>query len=166
LNAVRTAIVCQDELARQRDKGGTYFTMRVAIHYGRVYLARFIADEETVQTTVIGRNVNLAGRLSSASKKPIEEDEAVEEPLAAAARKSGVKVSVDENGTLFNEGIAISRDTLMQIENHVPLVHGEGVIECADDVLKRKITFRYAGDARFKGVRSSLPVYEVHDHRV
>ena len=37
--------------------------MGIAIHYGRVYLARFIADEETVQTTVIGRNVNLAGRL-------------------------------------------------------------------------------------------------------
>ena len=45
-------------------QGKTYFKMGIAIHYGRVYLARFIADEETVQTTVIGRNVNLAGRLS------------------------------------------------------------------------------------------------------
>ena len=49
--------------------------MGVAIHYGRVYLARFIDDEESVQTTVIGRNVNLAGRLSSAAKKPMDEDE-------------------------------------------------------------------------------------------
>jgi class 3 adenylate cyclase len=166
LNAVRTAVVCQDELARQREKGGTYFTMRVAIHYGRVYLARFIADEETVQTTVIGRNVNLAGRLSSASKRPIEEDETVDEtPRAKAPRASGVQVSVDENGVLFNESIAISRDTLVQIENNFPLVHGEGIIECADEVLRRKIVFRYAGDARFKGVRSSLPVYEVHAQR-
>jgi class 3 adenylate cyclase len=163
LNAVRTAVVCQDELARQREKGGTYFTMRVAIHYGRVYLARFIADEETVQTTVIGRNVNLAGRLSSASKKPIEEDETVETPRAKVPAAG--QVSVDENGVLFNEGIAISRDTLVQIENNFPLVHGEGQIECTDEVLRRKIVFRYVGDARFKGVRSSLPVYEVHAQR-
>jgi hypothetical protein len=133
----------------------------VAIHYGRVYLARFIADEDAVQTTVIGRNVNLAGRLSSASKKPIEEDAADEAPKPAAANPSGPRVSVDESGALFNEGIAISRDTLVQIESQAPLVHREGTIEFDDDVLKRKIVFRYAGDARFKGVRSSLPVYEV-----
>ena len=29
-----------------------------------------------MQTTVIGRHVNLAGRLSSAAKAPIDEDEA------------------------------------------------------------------------------------------
>ena len=60
--------------------------MGIAIHYGRVYLARFIADEESVQTTVIGRNVNLAGRLSSAAKKPIDEDEARRAGAARPAR--------------------------------------------------------------------------------
>ena len=161
LNAVRTAILCQETLARQREQGATYFKMGIAVHYGRVYLARFIADEDTVQTTVIGRNVNLAGRLSSASKRPLEEDEGGEPQPPPRARASGLLVTVDESGVLFNEGIAISRDTLVQIEKELGLVHGDGAVECMDELLHRRIVFRYAGDAKFKGVRSSLPVYEV-----
>ena len=48
-----------------REAGRTWFKMGIAIHHGRVYLARFVAGG-TVQATVLGRNVNLAGRLSSA----------------------------------------------------------------------------------------------------
>ena len=61
LNALRTAVLCQETLTRLRREGKTYFKMGIAIHYGRVHVARFIADEESVQTTVIGRHVNLAG---------------------------------------------------------------------------------------------------------
>jgi class 3 adenylate cyclase len=161
LNAVRTAILCQEMLAKLREQGATYFKMGIAVHYGRVYLARFVADEETVQTTVIGRNVNLAGRLSSASKKPIEEDEGGEPEPPVRARASGLLVTVDESGVLFNEGIAISRETLAQIESQLSLVHRDGEIEFTDDLLHRRVVFRYSGDAKFKGVRSSLPVYEV-----
>jgi class 3 adenylate cyclase len=161
LNAVRTAILCQESLRRKREEGSTYFEMGVAIHYGRVYLARFFEDEDAVQSTVIGRNVNLAGRLSSAAKKPIEEDEGEAEDRPAPARASGIGVVVDSGGVLFNEGIAISRDTLGQLETHLALVHGEGVMEYEDEVIDRRILLRYAGDAKFKGVRSSLPVYEV-----
>src|SRR6185295_12826779 len=75
LNAVRTAIVCQNTIRKMREAGKTVFQMGISIHHGRVYLARFIADENSVQSTVIGRNVNLAGRLSSAAKKPMDEDE-------------------------------------------------------------------------------------------
>ena len=75
LNALRTAILCQESLRRKREDGRTWFKMGVAIHYGRVYLARFIAGPGELHSTVIGRNVNLAGRLSSAAKKPLEEDE-------------------------------------------------------------------------------------------
>ncbi|HEU0090753.1 MAG TPA: adenylate/guanylate cyclase domain-containing protein, partial [Vicinamibacteria bacterium] len=113
LNAVRTAVLCQDTLLRLRQEGKTYFKMGVAIHYGRVYIARFIEDEESVQTTVIGRNVNLAGRLSSASKKLIDEDEG---PPPAAGPPGEFEVTIDDAGTLFNEGIAISRDVLTQLE--------------------------------------------------
>ena len=67
-------MLCQETLRRKREAGRTYFKMGIAIHYGRVYLARFIAATASVQTTVIGRNVNLAGRLSSAAKRGIEED--------------------------------------------------------------------------------------------
>jgi hypothetical protein len=41
-------------------------------------------------------------------------------------------------------------------------VHGEGgVMEYEDETIDRRILIRYAGDAKFKGVRSSLPVYDV-----
>jgi len=43
LNALRTAILCQEALRRKREDGRTWFKMGVAIHHGRVYLARFIA---------------------------------------------------------------------------------------------------------------------------
>ncbi len=159
LNALRTAILCQESLARKREQGATWFMMGVAIHHGRVYLARFIAGPDEVHSTVIGRNVNLAGRLSSAAKKPLEEDEG-QAGADEAARLSG-RVRVDADGTLFNEGIAISRDTLNQLETHLALVHDEGVMEYEDEVIDRRIVIRYAGDAKFKGVRSSLPVYDV-----
>jgi class 3 adenylate cyclase len=162
LNAVRTAVLCQDTLLRLRQEGKTYFKMGIAIHYGRVYIARFIEDEESVQTTVIGRNVNLAGRLSSAAKKPVDEDE--EAPAAAPATRE-MHVTIDGSGTLFNEGIAVSRDTLMQLEANLPLEHAEGpgsrFMEYFDEQIGRRLVFQYAGDAKFKGVSSSFPVYEV-----
>ncbi len=162
LNALRTAILCQESLARKRQDGDTWFKMGVAIHHGRVYLARFIGAAGEVHSTVIGRNVNLAGRLSSAAKRPSEDDEGG----FGAADAPGTAVTVDGEGTLFNEGIAISRDTLQQIENNLALVHGECGIEYEDDTIERRILIRYAGDAKFKGVRSSLPVYDVaHDPR-
>jgi class 3 adenylate cyclase len=164
LNAVRSAILCQETLRGLRQQGKTYFKMGVAIHYGRVYLARFIADEASVQSTVIGRNVNLAGRLSSASKKAIDEDEPSAGP-ASDGPGPEFQVTVDESGALFNEGIAISRDTLMQLEAHLPLTHtdvgGFSQVEYFDEQVGRRILLRYAGDAKFKGVRSSVPVYAV-----
>ncbi|HET7745993.1 MAG TPA: adenylate/guanylate cyclase domain-containing protein [Vicinamibacteria bacterium] len=162
LNAVRTAVLCQETLSRLRREGKTVFRMGIAIHYGRVYVARFIADEDSVQTTVIGRNVNLAGRLSSAAKKPMDVDEG---SAAPAAQRGDVGVTVDASGTLFNEGIALSRDALQQLEANLPLVHREGEgtthVEYFDEQIGRRLFMRYAGDAKFKGVRSSFPVYEV-----
>ncbi len=165
LNALRTAILCQEALRHMRDEGKCGYKMGIAIHYGRVYLARFIADEDEVQVTVIGRNVNLAGRLSSAAKKPMEEDESDEVAPSGPARASGLRVTVDKSGVLFNEGIAISRDTLVQLEAHLPLVQNEegapSTMEYFDESIGRRLVIRYAGDAKFKGVRSSFPVYEV-----
>jgi class 3 adenylate cyclase len=164
LNAVRSAILCQETIRALRQQGKTYFKMGVAIHYGRVYLARFIADEMSVQTTVIGRNVNLAGRLSSASKKPLDEDEPSGGP-AVGGDGPEFQVTVDAGGVLFNEGIAISRDTLMQLEAQLPLtqsdVDGKSQLEYFDEQIGRRLLMRYAGDAKFKGVRSSVPVYAV-----
>jgi class 3 adenylate cyclase len=166
LNALRAAILCQDSLRALREAGRTEFKMGISIHYGRVYLARFIADEESVQNTVIGRNVNLAGRLSSAAKRSLDEGDGVTPPAPAPpARASGLSVIVDQSGTLFNEGIAISRETLAQLEAHLPLAHteerGRSLVEYFDEAIGRRILIRYAGDAMFKGVVSSFPTYEV-----
>src|SRR5436309_7531475 len=163
LNALRTAILCQQTLQRMREECTTYFKMGIAIHYGRVYIARFIADEQAVQTTVIGRNVNLAGRLSAGATRALDEDE---EPGAAGRSGApGMSVTVDASGTLINEGIAISRDTLVQLESQLPLVHvekdGRSVMEYFDEQISKRIQLSYAGDAKFKGVRSSFPVYAV-----
>jgi hypothetical protein len=66
---------------------------------------------------------------------------------------------------LFNEGIAISRDTLLQLESHLALVQSDSeggrVMEYFDEQIGRRLLIRYAGDAKFKGVQSSFPVYEV-----
>jgi class 3 adenylate cyclase len=165
LNAVRTAVMCQEALTRLRREGKTQFKMGVAIHYGRVYNARFIADEDTVQTTVIGRNVNVAGRLSSAAKKAIDEDEPSANGAASTSPRGDVGVQVDPDGTLFNEGIVLSREALQQLESHLALVHAEGEstthVEYFDEQIGRRLFMRYAGDAKFKGVSSSFPVYEV-----
>jgi class 3 adenylate cyclase len=157
LNALRVAILCQESLERKRREGRSWYKMGVAIHHGRAYLARFVAGSGDIQSTVIGRNVNLAGRLSSAAKRPGDE----EDESTRAASAPAVAVTVDSEGTLFNEGIAISRDTLGQLEKHLALVHGESGIEYEDEVIERRIVVRYAGDAKFKGIRSSLPVYQV-----
>jgi class 3 adenylate cyclase len=165
LNAVRTAVLCQETLNRLREEGKTYFKMGIAIHYGRAYVARFIAGENAVHTTVIGRSVNLAGRLSSAAKKHLDEDEGAAPAPAAPTRASGLQVTVDRSGVLFNEGIAVSRDALVQLESHLALVHADSdegrVLEYFDEQIGRRLLIRYAGDAKFKGVRSSFPVYEV-----
>ncbi len=164
LNALRSAILCQETLRALRQQGKTYFKMGVAIHYGRVYLARFIADEWSVQSTVIGRNVNMAGRLSSAAKKALDEDEATD-ANGGGGQGPEFQVTVDPGGVLLNEGIAISRDTLVQLEAHLPLtqtdIGGYSQLEYFDEQVGRRILMRYAGDAKFKGVRSSVPVYSV-----
>ncbi len=166
LNALRTAVLCQESLRRKRESGRTFFKMGVAIHYGRVYLARFIASHGELHSTVIGRNVNLAGRLSSAAKRGLEEDEEQGMPMEPR-QKAPLGVSVDGDGALFNEGIALSRDAVLQLEAHLALTHAEGgVMEYEDEAIGRRILIRYAGDARFKGVSASLPVYDAsHEER-
>jgi class 3 adenylate cyclase len=161
LNALRAAVLCQEALSQRREEGRTWFKMGIAIHHGRAYVARFMEGRGRVQATVIGRNVNLAGRLSSANRRPIEEDDGEAPPPAGPEAASGLQVSVDDEGTLFNEGIAISRDTLVHLETHIALVHGDDGMEYEDEVIDRRLVVRYAGDAKFKGVQSSLPVYAV-----
>lgn len=172
LNALRTAVLLQDKIRELRREGKTEFSMGVSVHHGRVVLAHFMGSSGGPDTTVIGRNVNVAGRLSSASKResadPFLEDaleESLHRELEQPAR-SELFVDVDAKGGLTNRGIAISRETLSAIEKVVNLQYpkrenGMQEAEYFDASINRKIRLRYVGDAKFKGVRSSLPVYSV-----
>lgn len=161
LNALRAAVLCQESLRRKRAERRTWFKMGIAIHHGRVYLARFVAGGG-VQATVIGRNVNLAGRLSSATKKAVADEDEGLLPLPGPDASARLQVKVDSDGALFNEGIAISRETLVHLESHLALVQTERGMEYEDEVTGWRLVLRYAGDAKFKGVRSTMPVYTVH----
>ena len=164
LNALRTAILLQEKIRELREGGQTEFTMGVSVHHGRVYLAHFVGSSGGQDTTVIGRNVNIAGRLSSASKREEEPDGASpdSEPLADLAE---ALVRVDSEGKLFNEGIAISREALRAVEEVLPLTRRDEVEdlygEFYDPSVKKTVRLRYAGDAKFKGVGVSVPVYSV-----
>jgi class 3 adenylate cyclase len=160
LNAVRSAILCQETMARLRQEGVTHFQMGVAIHYGRVYLARFVGGDGSVHATVIGRTVNLAGRLSSSGRALDEDSGRLPRPELRASA-AGLSVRVDPDGTLTNQGIALSQDTLAQLEAHLPLQHNGNGWVYYDESVGRRILVRYVGDAKFKGVRSAFPVYDV-----
>jgi class 3 adenylate cyclase len=173
LNALRTAILLQEKIRELRSEGKTHFAMGVSIHHGRVYLAHFVGSSGGQDTTVIGRNVNVAGRLSSASKREREEGEEAdfEDELEDAfdgfesMPSSELRVSVEAEGMLFNEGIAISRETVRAIEEILPLTPKDEVEdvygELYDDILKSRIVLRHVGDAKFKGVWGTFPIYSV-----
>ena len=172
LNAIRTAIELQDKIRELREEKKTHYTMGVSIHHGRVYLAHFIGSSGGQDTTVIGRNVNMAGRLSSASKRPRkEEDQGIgdeaEMPFDGVDREpqSAVRVTVGSDGMIFNEGIAMSRETVLALEQLLPLTRKEGVEgiygEFYDTTIKKRIVLRHVGDAKFKGVWGAFPVYSV-----
>jgi hypothetical protein len=112
-------------------------------------------------TTVIGRNVNLVGRMSSTSTLELEDEEAT---VFHHRTGSGTPlVFVDKHGALVNEGIALSREAVTAIEDVLPLTRYEEVEdwygEVFDPAIGKRIRIRYAGEAKFKGVRGSFPVY-------
>jgi class 3 adenylate cyclase len=130
--------------------------MGIGLHCGRVSVARFLRDEREVQTTYIGRQVNIAGRLSSSLGD-----------LAGIAGTPGARcvgdVAVDGAGNLVNHGIAVSGALLAAL---APLAAGErfreGGVEGTrwyDPELCLWLHFGYAGEARFRGLGATMPVY-------
>jgi hypothetical protein len=76
-----------------------------------------------------------------------------------------MRVTVGSDGMLFNEGIAVSRETVLALEKLLPLTRQEAVDdvygEFYDTTIKKRIVLRHVGDAKFKGVWGSFPVYSV-----
>jgi class 3 adenylate cyclase len=179
VNALRTAVLLQERLRELREARKTSFEMGVSIHHGRVYLAYFMGSSSGPDTTVIGRNVNVAGRLSSASKREsavsvrgfggrtLDSEPLVDEDTGKRRRNSpsGLYVEIDEHGVLFNRGIAISQETLRAVEEVIPVQRREGNrgfrASFYDPTISKTVSLSYVGDAKFKDIQSSFPVYSV-----
>ncbi len=189
LHALRTAVRIQETMRSLRKNKATDFEMGISIHTGTAFVANFFADDHRVDQTVIGRNINIAGRLSSAGdtdrlraeenefedlvetlKLSLTSDEERDRfvgslPRRRSASKTIAGVAVDAGGDLYNHGILVTRETIQEIDRLVDLRSGEdreeGHLYYYDDVLERKVGLYYVGDVRFKGVDTAFPVYAV-----
>jgi class 3 adenylate cyclase len=167
-NALRTALGIQELLTRLRAEGRTHFDMGISIHTGRAQAAHFIVDDWTMDRTVIGRNVNIAGRLSGSGKTQAPSGEAT--AATDPAGGSGVAVRardvwVDTEGTLYNTGIVVSQDTVEAVVQRgltTPWARGEARGYCISGSLPGKnILLEYVGDAKFKGVGRAVAIYRL-----
>ncbi|MEK6717865.1 MAG: adenylate/guanylate cyclase domain-containing protein [candidate division NC10 bacterium] len=170
LNALRTALALQGMMRELRAGGRTQFEMGISVHTGRAQVAHFIVDDRTMDHTVIGRNVNIAGRLSGSGKTQASgfDDEAWIGAPPPATAKAGVAtrdVWVDEDGTLYNTGVVVSQDTveeLLKLVDCRPLADaGGGGHRFFDEQLQRNVLLEYVGDAKFKGVGRSIAIYRL-----
>ena len=170
LNALRTALTLQDMMRALRAARRTRFEMGISVHTGRAQVAHFIVDERTMDHTVIGRNVNIAGRLSGSGKTQASafDDQAMTGAIQASvtpAMSAARDVWVDEDGTLYNTGIVVSQDTveeLIKVVKSQPLVEaGGGGHRYRDEVLGKNVLLEYVGDAKFKGIARSIAIYRL-----
>jgi class 3 adenylate cyclase len=168
LNALRTALAMQQMMAALRATGRTRFEMGISVHTGRAQVAHFIVDDETMDRTVIGRNVNIAGRLSGSGKiqaSPFGDEWDRGEPVATTTETTHRDVWVDEDGTLYNTGIVVSQDTVEEllklVESQTPAEAERGGYRFHDEILRKNILLEYRGDAKFKGVGRSIAIYRL-----
>jgi class 3 adenylate cyclase len=169
LNALRTALAIQAMMAELRASGRTEFSMGISVHTGRAQVAHFIVNDRTTDRTVIGRNVNIAGRLSSSGKMPggALGSGAWEEAAQLPADAENIRrdVWVDESGVLFNRGIVVSQDTVEEIVRQgvaEPWTRGGARgYRVIDELQKKNILLEYVGDAKFKGVSRSIAIYRL-----
>jgi class 3 adenylate cyclase len=158
-NALRTALAIQALMAQLRAERRTHFEMGISVHTGRAQVAHFILDREAMDRTVIGRNVNIAGRLSGSGKTQAS---AFDDAGAAPAE---AEVTVDEDGTLYNTGIVVSQDTVEALLTRVDAEAWQDGprrgFRFADAELGKKVLLEYVGDAKFKGVGRAIAIYRL-----
>jgi class 3 adenylate cyclase len=173
LNALRTALAVQDHMAELRASGRTRFTIGISVHTGRAQVAHFILDDRGMDRTVIGRSVNIAGRLSGSGK--VQESgggDAAESRAEAGTRGASSapprgrrEVWIDDSGTLYNAGIVVSQDTVEELARRgiAEPFAGGGIhgFRYHDAVLGKNVLLEYVGDAKFKGVGRSVAIYRL-----
>ena len=169
LNALRTALAIQEMIAGLRSSGRTRFSMGISVHTGRAQVAHFVVDDHTMDRTVIGRNVNIAGRLSGSGKTTgtaFDDEGASGEPRTRETPPDRMQdVWLDKGGALYNTGIVVSQDTVEEVvrQTHTELwtrgkVHGYRYL---DKLLRRNVLLEYVGDVKFKGVGRSIGIYRL-----
>ncbi len=182
LRALRCAIAIHEAVERLRTLGRTNFQMGLSIHTGRVFVANFMHDDEHKETTVIGRQVNLAARLSSTQSLDPDDGKGKAQPggaLRFERQRDGLRktkpsdqgaVLIDGEGNFYNVGLAASHLFLEDLKKEVAMEafdeEGRRGYRFQDRYLKSEVGFHYVGDARFKGFRETVPVYQVCWHRV
>ncbi len=74
-------------------------------------------------------------------------------------------VFLDREGGFYNVGVATSGQFLRDLQRSVPMeeatVRGRQVFKFVDDYLRSEVVFHYVGDAAFKGVDETTPVYGI-----
>lgn len=158
LAAVRAATSLQQVLGRMRLLGRTSFRIGISLHTGRVAVARFLIDELNASTTIIGRQVNIAGRLSAS------EGDIAGSHASPGARAVG-DVAIDGEGRLVNHGIAVSGPLLEALRRQIDLepfsgggIEGE---RWYDRDLCLWLHFGFVGEARFRGIEAAVTVYSL-----
>jgi uncharacterized membrane protein YgdD (TMEM256/DUF423 family) len=173
LAALRAAVAIQHMLERLRQLKKTAFTMGISLHSGRVAIARFLLDESRGEVTPIGRQVNIAGRLSSSNGAELVTGEEGALPGRETDRGAGVRfpslagggVTIDENSNLTNNGIAVSSSFLEDLKESVTMEvfppSGRRGSFFHDEASQMTMSFDYVGEAGFKGIEGTLSIYSL-----
>ncbi len=110
---------------------------------------------------MIGRHVNIAGRLSGSGDHPGEGEE--EGRSSSADPEPSVWLSRD--GTLYNYGIVATQEHVEELNRAVSMQMQEGEkgsnYTFFDEVVQKKVLIEYVGDAKFRGVERAHPIYRV-----
>ncbi len=161
LNALRTAVAIQAVVRDLQEQGKTPYRMGMSLHTGRAQIGRFLPDEKTVDVTVIGRHVNIASRIIGSGSHTWD----TEDDRTSGGGGIDRGVWIDENGVLYNWGIAATPEHVEALRRNVPWEVEEGKkgtrYSCFDPELQKKILIEYVGDAKLKGVERAQPVYRV-----
>ncbi len=98
LNALRTALAIRQMTGELRATGRTQFEMGISVHTGRAQIAHFVLDDRNMDRTVIGRNVNIAGRLSGSGKTQAGAFEGEDVVEAASSTRASKGATLDVLG--------------------------------------------------------------------
>jgi class 3 adenylate cyclase len=178
LSALRAAVAIQHVLHRLRKQKKTDFRMGISLHTGRVAVARFLLDRERDETTPIGRQVNIAGRLSSPKNSVVEEEQGESPGRGEETADAGTKdeaqgaeaVMLDADGNLLNDGIAVSGSFVEELKKSAELESFQGG-RCGGYVFQDRVTslamrFEYVGEAGFKGLDGKISIFSLTAKKV